>query len=217
MTDWSYICIVILRNIKNKEKIIMAKGEETRQFIIEKAAPIFNTKGIAATAMSDIMEATKLSKGSMYVHFENKEVLACAAVDYNIKILGDQLMSKLTKSKTAKEELFTYIDFFSNAANPPLTGGCPLLNFGAEADDTNPVVKEKINQGIKFNQQLLGNIIKKGIANGEFKPDWNAADFGTIIFAMMEGGHLISRMSGNNEKMQIIVKNLKNTIEQNSL
>lgn len=198
-------------------KAIMAKGEETRQFIIEKAAPIFNTKGIAATSMSDIMEATKLSKGSMYVHFENKEVLACAAVDHNMKVLSDKLMVEVCKSKTAKEELFTYIDFFSNGVNPPLTGGCPLLNFGTEADDTNPVVKEKINQGIKYNQQLLENSIKKGIANGEFKPDWNAGEFATVIFAMMEGGHLISRMSGNNDKMQVIIKTLKKNIEENTL
>jgi TetR/AcrR family transcriptional repressor of nem operon len=195
----------------------MAKGEETRQFIIEKAAPIFNTKGIAATAMSDIMEATKLSKGSMYVHFENKEVLACAAVDHNMKVLGDRLLTEIYKAKTAKEELFTYINFFSNAINPPLTGGCPLLNFGTEADDTNPVVKEKINQGIKYNQQILANSITKGIANGEFKPEWNAADFATVIFAMMEGGHLISRMSGNNEKMHVITKTLKSMIEENSI
>jgi len=195
----------------------MAKGEATRQFIIEKAAPIFNTKGIAATAMSDIMEATKLSKGSMYVHFENKEVLACAAVDHNMKVLGDKLQLALNKSKTAKEELFTYIDFFSNAVNPPLTGGCPLLNFGTEADDTNPIVKEKINKGIKYNQQILQNSISKGIANGEFKPDWNAEDFAIVIFAMMEGGHLMSRMSGSNDKMKIITKTLKKIIEENTL
>jgi len=195
----------------------MAKGEATRQFIIEKAAPIFNTKGIAATAMSDIMEATKLSKGSMYVHFENKEVLTCAAVDHNMKVLGDKLQLALNKSKTAKEELFTYIDFFSNAVNPPLTGGCPLLNFGTEADDTNPIVKEKINKGIKYNQQILQNSISKGIANGEFKPDWNAEDFAIVIFAMMEGGHLMSRMSGSNDKMKIITKTLKKIIEENTL
>lgn len=195
----------------------MTKGEETRQFIIEKAAPIFNTKGIAATSMSDIMEATKLSKGSMYVHFENKDVLACAAVDHNMKVLIDKLQSQLSKSKTAKAELFTYIDFFSNAVHPPITGGCPLLNFGTEADDTNPIVKEKVNKGIKFNQQLLEKSIIKGINNGEFKPTWNAADFATVIFAMMEGGHLISRMSSNNDKMQIITKTLKNIIEENSL
>ncbi|PZX94979.1 TetR/AcrR family transcriptional regulator [Flavobacterium aquariorum] len=195
----------------------MAKGEETRQFIIEKAAPIFNTKGIAATAMSDIMEATKLSKGSMYVHFENKEVLACAAVDYNMKVLGDKLMARLAKSKTAKEELFTYIDFFSNAVNPPLTGGCPLLNFGTEADDTNPVIKEKVNKGINLNQKLLEASISKGIANSEFRADWNAIEFATVIVAMMEGGHLISRMSGNNDKMKIITSTLKSMIEENSL
>ncbi|WP_243636316.1 TetR/AcrR family transcriptional regulator [Flavobacterium aquariorum] len=217
MTNRSYICTVILLGIKSEETIIMAKGEETRQFIIEKAAPIFNTKGIAATAMSDIMEATKLSKGSMYVHFENKEVLACAAVDYNMKVLGDKLMARLAKSKTAKEELFTYIDFFSNAVNPPLTGGCPLLNFGTEADDTNPVIKEKVNKGINLNQKLLEASISKGIANSEFRADWNAIEFATVIVAMMEGGHLISRMSGNNDKMKIITSTLKSMIEENSL
>jgi TetR/AcrR family transcriptional regulator, transcriptional repressor for nem operon len=195
----------------------MTKGEETRQFIIEKAAPIFNTKGIAATAMSDIMEATKLSKGSMYVHFENKEVLACAAVDHNMKILGDRLEAKISKSKTAKEALFTYIDFFSNGVNPPLEGGCPLLNFGTEADDTNPVVKEKINKGIQLNQQLLEQIILRGINNAEFKPDWNAAEFSTVMFAMMEGGHLMARMAGNNDKMKIITQALKKIIEENTL
>lgn len=195
----------------------MSKGEETRQFIIEKAAPIFNTKGIAATAMSDIMEATKLSKGSMYVHFENKEVLACAAVDHNMKMLSTKLQAVLSKSKTAKEALFAYIDFFSNPLNPPVIGGCPLLNFGTEADDTNPVVKEKVNSGIKITQQLLINIISKGISNGEFNPEWNAADFATVSFAMMEGGHLMSRMSGSNDKMKVISKTLKTTIDQNSL
>jgi TetR/AcrR family transcriptional regulator, transcriptional repressor for nem operon len=195
----------------------MTKGEETRQFIIEKAAPIFNTKGIAATSMSDIMEATKLSKGSMYVHFENKDVLARAAVDHNMKVLGDKLLSKISKSKSAKEELFAYIDFFSNGVNPPLTGGCPLLNFGTEADDTNPVVKEKINKGCNANQQLLAGSITKGIANGEFNPEWNAEEFSVIMFAMMEGGHLISRVSGNNDKMKIIIKTLKKIIEENTL
>ena len=195
----------------------MAKGEETRQFIIEKAAPIFNTKGIAATSMSDIMEATKLSKGSMYVHFENKEVLACAAVDHNMKVLGDKILLTVSKAKTAKEELFAYINFFSDPLNPPVIGGCPLLNFGMEADDTNAIVKEKVNFGIKFTQRVLETSINKGIANGEFKPEWNAADFATVIFAMLEGGHLISRISGNNDKMKIIVKTLKSLIEENTL
>lgn len=195
----------------------MAKGQETRQFIIEKAAPIFNTKGIAATSMSDIMEATKLSKGSMYVHFENKEVLACAAVDHNIKMLNTKIQTAISKYKTSKEQLFAYIDFFSNPLQPPVFGGCPLLNFGTEADDTNPIVKEKVNTVIRSGQVLLSGLVEKGIANGEFKTDLKPGDFATVMFAMLEGGHLMSRMSGNNDKMEIIVKTLKNLIDQNSI
>ncbi|WP_347052582.1 TetR/AcrR family transcriptional regulator [Flavobacterium olei] len=192
----------------------MTKGEETRQFIIEKAAPIFNTKGIAATSMSDIMEATKLSKGSMYVHFENKDVLACAAVDHNMKILNGKLEAEITKAKTAKDQLFAYIDFFSNPINPPVIGGCPLLNFGMEADDTNPVVKEKVNRVIQRGQSLLTSIIEKGISEREFNPNGKAAELATVIFAMLEGGHLMSRMSGNNESMKTIVATLKKMISE---
>lgn len=195
----------------------MAKGEETRQFIIEKAAPIFNTKGIAATSMSDIMEATKLSKGSMYVHFENKEVLACAAVEHNMQMLNDRLQKALSRFKTSREQLLAYIDFFSDPNHPPVVGGCPLLNFGTEADDTNPVVKEKVNRGIKQAEKLLSGIIEKGIANKEFKADWNASDFATVVFAMLEGGHLMSRMSGNNETMKTIGNSLKKIIEENTV
>lgn len=195
----------------------MAKGEETRQFIIEKAAPIFNTKGIAATSMSDIMEATKLSKGSMYVHFENKEVLACAAVEHNMQMLSDQLQKTLSRFKTSREQLLAYIDFFSDPNHPPVVGGCPLLNFGTEADDTNPIVKEKVNRGIKQGEKLLSGIIEKGIANKEFRADWNASDFATVVFAMLEGGHLMSRMSGNNDTMKIIGNNLKKIIEEHTV
>lgn len=195
----------------------MTKGEETRQFIIEKAAPIFNTKGIAATSMSDIMEATQLSKGSMYVHFENKEVLACAAVEHNMKILNDKLQKHLSRFKTAKEQLFAYIDFFSDPNHPPVVGGCPLLNFGTEADDTNPIVKERVNRGIRQGEELLSGIIEKGIVNKEFRADWNASDFATVLFAMLEGGHLMARMSGKNAKIEVISHNLKKIIQENSL
>ncbi|WP_104381135.1 TetR/AcrR family transcriptional regulator [Sphingobacterium sp. HMA12] len=194
----------------------MTKGEETKQFIIERAAPIFNTKGIAATSMSDIMEATQLSKGSMYVHFENKDVLACAAVDYNMDLLQDKLGKVLEKSKSYKEKLLTYIDFFSDPNRPPVAGGCPILNFGTEVDDTNPIIRQKVLLVIKQAQQLLSEIIKKAIADEELKAELNPADFAIAVFAMLEGGHLMSRVSGHNDSMKAIVKTLKNLIEEYS-
>jgi AcrR family transcriptional regulator len=195
----------------------MTKGEETRQFIIERAAPLFNTKGIAATAMSDVMEATKLSKGSLYVHFENKDVLAAAVVDFNMELLGKKVKAALAKHTTAKGKLFAYIDVVSDAINSPVRGGCPILNFGMEADDTNAVIKKKVQDNINGALKEISGMIKEGIKNGEFNPDWNYKEFPTMMFAMIEGGVMMSRVAGNNASIQLIGKQLKKMIADQAL
>ncbi|MNS92107.1 hypothetical protein D3C72_1262310 [compost metagenome] len=75
-------------------------------------------------------------------------------------------------------------------------------------------MKEKVNTAIKRGQQLLTSIIEKGIANKEFDPEWNASEFAIALFAMLEGGHLMSRMSGNNDNMKTIEKTLKKIISE---
>src|ERR1700722_8888899 len=76
-----YFCVV-------KEDKNISKAERTRQFIIEKTAPIFNKKGYAGTSLSDITAATGLTKGSIYGNFADKDEVALAAFDYNIGKLG---------------------------------------------------------------------------------------------------------------------------------
>src|SRR6195952_5912195 len=98
----------------------MTKAEKTRQFIIEKAAPLFNTKGIAATAMSDIMEATKLSKGSLYVHFQDKDDLLLSAVDYNLDKLLKKIAQDVNKQTTAKAKLMACFDHLNDPAKSPV-------------------------------------------------------------------------------------------------
>lgn len=194
----------------------MTKAERTKQFIIEKSAPIFNTRGVAGTAMSDIMEATKLAKGGLYGHFDSKEELSYAAVDYNLDRLAEKTEAAVNKHKTAKGKLSAFLDLYNDPFNPPLVGGCPMLNFGMESDDTNPVIREKVNKRLQGSPLFLTRIIEQGIVDGEFKKSWNAEEFGIKMFAMIEGGILFSRVSGNKEKMGILIKMIKKEIEENS-
>ena len=191
----------------------MSKGEQTRQMIIERSAPIFNKKGIAATAMSDIMDATNLSKGSLYVHFDNKDILAEAAVDHTMHLLEQKVQTAINRVDHPKEKLFAYIDAFRNPLNPPVPGGCPMLNFGMEADDQNQVVLEKVAAVVNRSQQLIVDIIAQGIRQGVFKAHWNYKEFATLLFAMIEGGIFITNTTRKNDKMLIINRNLKKMIE----
>jgi TetR/AcrR family transcriptional repressor of nem operon len=89
----------------------MTKAERTRQFIIEQSAPLFNTKGVAGTAMSDIMEATKMAKGGLYGHFESKDELSHAVVDHCLSTLGEKITTRLIKKKPLKASCLLILIF----------------------------------------------------------------------------------------------------------
>jgi AcrR family transcriptional regulator len=194
----------------------MTKAERTKQLIIEKAAPLFNTKGVAGTSMSDILAVTKLAKGSLYVHFENKEALTHEVVDYYLSRLDQVVKATLSPHKTAKAKLLAYIDMYMDPLNPPVVGGCPMINFGMEADDTDEVIRKKVHQLMEGVQQYFQRIIETGIAQAEFKPDWNAAEFAAKLFAVIEGGIVMSRIAGHNKAMKLIAQSLKKEIEAQS-
>lgn len=191
----------------------MTKAEKTRQFIIEKAAPLFNIKGVAGTSMSDIMEVTGMAKGGLYGHFETKEELSCAVVDYNMKQVSMKLQAVLSKHSSAKAKLQAALDFFSNPCKSPVEGGCPLMNFGMEADDTNPVIRKKVKGGIHETESLFQGIIEDGIASGEFRDTSNAREMAIKMFAMIEGAAMISRVEGHNNQMKIILDILRRDLE----
>jgi TetR/AcrR family transcriptional regulator, transcriptional repressor for nem operon len=195
----------------------MTKSERTRQFIIEQAAPIINKKGMAGTAISDIMEATKLAKGGVYGNFESKDEICLEALNYLLKSLGDSINSSMEGKPSAKLKLFAILDFYKDRLPKTTTGGCPILNFGTEADDTNPVVKQRVKQAIENSQTRIANLVKEGLANGEFKETFDADTFGVKMFTMIEGAILISRVQNNTGTMKLIVDMLKAEIEQKSI
>jgi len=194
----------------------MTKAERTRQFIIEQAAPIFNKKGIAGTSISDIMEATKLAKGGLYGNFESKEEICLEAYKYLSDNLNNEIVKSIEGETTAKGKLFALLNFYENRLFKNNNGGCPILNFGTEADDTNPLIKQKVNESINRFQGRISNIIKTGHETGEFPKSFDAEKFAIKMFSMIEGAILISKVQGNSQHMHAVIGMLKAEIEQNS-
>lgn len=192
----------------------MTKAEKTKQHIIEQTASIFNIKGIAATSVSDIMGATKLAKGSLYVHFQNKEELAYYAVDYNLKDFFNKAGVVIDKHQTAKGKFFALLDLLNDPVNHPIEGGCPMLNFGTEADDTSPVIREKVHLAMVSLQENITEILEKGTADGEFRSGWDIQEFTIKVIAMLEGGVLMSRVYNNSYSMEVLINILKREIEE---
>ena len=44
----------------------MSKGDQTREFILERAVELFNVQGYSGVSLSDVMQATGLQKGGKH-------------------------------------------------------------------------------------------------------------------------------------------------------
>jgi AcrR family transcriptional regulator len=176
----------------------MTKAERTRQYIVEKTAPIFNVKGYAGTSLSDMTEATGLTKGSIYGNFLHKEEVALAAFEHNWKGVRTVVRAEMDKRRTNKDKLLALVRVYENLQSHAFPkGGCPLLNTAVEADDTHPGLRRKAAGAFQAWKREIMSLIEAGIAAKEFRRDVDAEQTALTLIAMIEGALMISRLTGN--------------------
>lgn len=192
----------------------MGRAEQTKEMIIEKSAILFNKKGVVGTSISDIIKETKVAKGCLYGHFENKEALALATVDYLIEKVHKKAGNLMDSQTTAKAKIAAFMQVFKSPANDPfIDGGCPVLNFGVDSDDTDPAIKKKVRASANLSTKTLENIMKAGIESGELSPKLDPAKQALKILAIMEGAMLLSKVMDNDSKMDILSELVMSEIE----
>lgn len=175
--------------------LFMKKGATTKLSIIQQAAPIFNQQGYAGTSIKDVMQATGLQKGGIYNHFESKEHLAIESFNYSVREVRRHYAAALSAKESAQKQLLAFIDNFTNAfENPPIPGGCPLLNAAIESDDELPIIRVQVRRAMKNWHYWIARIIKGGISKGELNQATDPKAAATLFIACLEGGLMLSKL-----------------------
>lgn len=176
----------------------MSKAKQTKAKIIQQAAELFNQQGYAGSSISDIMRVTGLQKGGIYNHFKSKDELALEAFDFAIACIRKPIKAAIKANHHAVDRLQAMIGVYRSLIdNPPIQGGCPILNTAIESDDTHPALRERAQQAMTSWRELIGQIINKGIEKGEIRPTINADEVSTILIATLEGGIMMSKLYGD--------------------
>ena len=176
----------------------MRRGEQTRENIIREAAALFNQRGFAGASLSDLMQATGLQKGGIYRHFESKEALALEAFDYAVAQMAARFTSAFAGRENAVDRLHAIVDEFTRLHDdPPVPGGCPMLNTAVETDDGNPALRDRTRAALDGLRTLIRQTVRRGIARGEVRPGVDGDELGSLLIATMEGGVALSRLYGD--------------------
>jgi len=190
----------------------MRKGEETRQEIIRKAAPIFNQRGYDGAALSDLMRATGLEKGGIYRHFSSKEVLAAEAFDYAWRETLEARIHDLDTITNTVDRLKKLVANFVERRGI-IPGGCPLLNTAVDTDDGNPVLRDRARKALRDWRSYLVWMIRAGIKARDIRSKVDANRLATLIISSLEGAIMVYRLERNEEALRAIQAHLDNYLE----
>lgn len=185
----------------------MTKGEQTRQKIVAAAAPIFNQSGYKGSSINALMTATGLKKGGIYRHFSSKEELAAEAFDYTWAAAVHARWSCIEEKITGIERLKRFIGNFIDQ-KPAVPGGCPILNTAIDADDGNPMLRERVRKALRFWSHGLQEVVQRAAEQGEIRREVEPKTVATLIIAMLEGALMMSRVERSIDPLRRVQEHL---------
>jgi TetR/AcrR family transcriptional regulator, transcriptional repressor for nem operon len=193
----------------------MRNPEATKQTILKKSGVLFNTQGYKSTSISEITDATGFTKGAIYRHFESKDELEIETLNYLSSLMFEKLRERIREKATTADKLRTVFHFFeSYISNPPLKGGCPLLNAAIEADDSNPALRKAALKILTGLRDSIIAMLENGIKYKQINAGIDKEYYATLIIASLEGAIMMSKLSENDDDIKRMIKHLDKQVAE---
>ncbi len=183
---------------------------KSKQEIIEKAGPVFNTNGIAGTSMQMLVDATGFQMGGIYRHFDSKRDLAQAVFQYNfIKNVKSTFANDIECSP--REKLLYILDSYTSGfSEAKVDGGCPIINMASEVDDTDDEFRKVIKSAINEILDILIDVFDEGKRVGQFHSHINSRQEALYMFSAFEGSIILGRVLRSSADFISILEGLRN-------
>lgn len=189
------------------------KAELTKLHILKTVAPIFNQNGYAGTSMRTITEATNLTKGAIYGHFMNKEELAIAAFNYNVKSMLIRIGEHLDTNDSPIQKIYLISDFYRNYYDySQELGGCPITNIGVDANNQNTALLERVRYVVQKIQDQIATLIEDAIEAGEINSEINAMIYAKRIDTMLQGAIFLTYTMDDDSYLKETTNHIDNII-----
>jgi TetR/AcrR family transcriptional repressor of nem operon len=121
----------------------------TRAALLDGAMRLMLAKGFVATSVDEICAAARVTKGSFFHYFRDKEALGLAVLDHYWDATNRGLEAAPFNQETDPlRRLYAYIDLFiAISRNPRVPKSCLFGNFAQELSTTHPRLRARCAEG----------------------------------------------------------------------
>jgi TetR/AcrR family transcriptional repressor of nem operon len=174
---------------------LTARGAKTRSRIIATAADLMRVRGVGGTTLDDVVVASNVSKSQLYQHFEDKQALVRAVIEF----VGDRRIAE-ERERLSKVMTFAGLRRWRDALvenNALQEGryGCSLGSLANEVADQDSIAREKLHDLFAAWQELFEDLLRRFQKAGLIPQEADVSQLATGLLAAVQGGYLLAQTS----------------------
>jgi len=193
-----------------------AKGTRTRNKVIYEALQLFSVKGYFHTSISDILNATELTKGGLYGHFQSKEDIWYAVYKEAVRIwrmtvfkgmrqIDDPL---LRLDRTCNNVLRRYL------AQDTFDGGCFFVNMLVELSGQSASMSRHILRGFVGFARLFQSWLVEADQQGQLRSGIDVREAANFLVIALNGAATLYVSSRDKTVLQLTAGQIHFYIQQ---
>jgi AcrR family transcriptional regulator len=162
------------------------KSQYDESTVINAAVGVFWRHGFAMSSISDLTEATGLSRSSIYQRFGDKDGLFNESLErYVDRVIIRMESTRTTSAKASIEALLR--DFFPKNLDTARPSGCLLSRSCVEKADLSTIAQAAVSNGISRQYNVILDILKSGVSQGELGQHVNLEALAWYYFNILQG------------------------------
>lgn len=142
------------------------KSVQKKKFILETARKVFVEKGFKKVTMKDIVEACEISRGGLYLYFDNTSQIFLEVMKLESEETDDVFSDNITEDATAADILVLFLQEQKKELlrkKDTLTQAIYEYYFENQPAKRDNVLKKQFDSAVKIMEKL----IETGVENGE--------------------------------------------------
>ena len=137
--------------------------------LLASALELFVEKGYAGTRLDDVASRAGVSKGTLYLYFDNKEEIFKAVVRESVVARISETAEEIARYEGASDALLrNIVERWWSEYGATTAGGISKLMM-AESNNFPEIARFFLEEVIEPWHQLLGSVIQRGIDRREFR------------------------------------------------
>lgn len=172
--------------------MVATKGERTRERILGHAARRAAELGLEGLSIGALAKDLGLSKSGLFAHFDSKEALQVAVLDYEGERFTEKVIRPSLQAPRGRARLEAIFDRWVRWPDPGT--GCLFLAAVAEQDDREGPVRERL-VALQTNWlSVIANVARTAIEEGALDPSVDPGQIAFELNGVMLSYHYFARL-----------------------